>query len=108
MRVTSINGHTLKQPVDLSYYRVRPVVGEGRSGSADKDAWDWKAKWGGTVHSPEFKSGEQWEFTGAETCSMKVPLHLWDDTANAAATPPDFGANGFLDTFEFFKARRLK
>jgi hypothetical protein len=106
-RISHINGKPVAHPIDLTHYRVRPVHKVGRSGRDDKERWDWKAHWGGKAAPPDFKAGEVWEFAGVEACSMKVPVGVWDERGPIVAGAPDIGADGFLATFEFIRARRL-
>jgi hypothetical protein len=106
-RVTHINGKAVVPPVELTNYRVGPANMEGRSGRQDKDRWDWVAYWDGKLKAPDFKAGETWEFAGVESCSMRVPVYVWDERGPIMASPPDIGKHGFLDSFDFIRARRI-
>jgi hypothetical protein len=103
--VTHLNGKPITPPLEFTHARVRAVHDGGRSGQDDDDRWEWKAAFGGKLPPPEFRPGESWELAGGEEFSTKAPVAVWDE--RPVAVSRDFGANGFLATFDFMRARRI-
>ncbi len=106
-RITHRNGVELDPPLEMEPFWLTPVSREGRSGTTDKDRWDWKAHWGGKVSSPKWAAGDVWEMRGVEACQTHVPIAVWDERGPFVQEPPGPGAAGFFTTFEYFAMRRL-